>query len=142
VSAPTARPAGRSRFAARLLGERGAAAVEFALVVPLLLLVLAGIVMASQAFQTNARLSASAREGARVMALNGDVTAAVAAVHGAAGDLEIPDSGITISRPTCESAGASETVSVTVVYAESFGAGIFGVDGIDLTGRAVMRCGG
>ena len=137
-----ARPAGRSRTAARLRGERGAAAVEFALVLPLLLLLLFGIVAVSQAFQTQARLSAAAREGARVMALAGDTTQATAAVHGAAGDLDISDADIRFSRESCTTTDLLATVTVTVVYDQSFGAGLFGDLGIDLTGEAVMRCGG
>jgi Flp pilus assembly protein TadG len=155
-----ARSAGRSRSAARLRGERGAAAVEFALVVPLLLLILFGIIAASQAFQTQARLSAAAREGARVIALSGATTPATTdasttartAVHSAAGDLAVPDAGITLSRVSCPSTAVTPTgpaatdpaatVTVTVVYTKHFGAGLFGDAGIDLTGKAVMRCGG
>lgn len=155
-----ARSAGRSRFGARLLGERGAAAVEFALVVPLLLLVLLGIVAASQAFQTQARLSAAAREGARVVALSGTTpetatdatTKATTAVQSAAGDLGIPASRITFSRTSCPSTAPTPTgpaatdpaatVTVTVTYTKSFAAGLFGGAGLDLTGKAVMQCGG
>ena len=147
-----ARPAGRRSPAARLRGERGAAAVEFALVLPVLLLLLFGIVTASQAFQAQARLSAAAREGARVMALDGTTTAATAAVRGAAGDLALTDSAITFSRVSCPSTAPTgtgpavldptATVTVTVAYTKSFGAGLLGDHGIDLTGKAVMRCGG
>jgi Flp pilus assembly protein TadG len=155
-----ARSAGRSCSAARLRGERGAAAVEFALVVPLLLLVLFGIIWASQAFQAQARLSAAAREGARVIALSGSATpattdasiAARTAVHSAAGDLLVPDAGITFSRTSCPSTAVTPTgpaatdpaatVTVTVTYMHGFGAGMFGDAGIDLTGKAVMQCGG
>ena len=155
-----ARRAGRSRSAARLGGERGAAAVEFALVVPLLLLILYGIVEVSQAFQTQARLSAAAREGARVVALSGTtpqtttdaLTDATTAVQSAAGDLDVPASTITFSRASCPSTAPTPTgpavidptatVTVTIAYRKSFGAGLFGDAGIDLTGKAVMRCGG
>jgi Flp pilus assembly protein TadG len=154
-----ARPAGRSCSAARLRGERGAAAVEFALVVPLLLLVLFGIIAASQAFQTQARLSAAAREGARVIALSGttapattDATAAaMTAVQSAAGDLGLTASQIEFDRKSCPSTAPTPTgpavidptatVTVTVTFTRSFGAGLLGA-GIDLTGEAVMRCGG
>jgi Flp pilus assembly protein TadG len=138
----TARPAGRSRFAARLLGERGAAAVEFALVLPLLLLLFLGIVEFSQALQVHARLSAAAREGARIMALTSNPTEAKSAVHGAVDSLDLPDSQITISPAACASTDPTETVTVTVVYTQPFAAGLLGKSGVELTGKAVMRCGG
>jgi Flp pilus assembly protein TadG len=144
VSATSAaRPAGRSRFGARLLGERGAAAVEFALVVPLLVLIFIGIVSFSQALQVQARLSAAAREGARVVALTSDPAQGHTAVHGAVDSLDLPDSQITVS-PTapCASASPTETVTVTVSYTQPFIAGLLGSNGVELTGKAVMRCGG
>ena len=140
--------------------DAGAAAVEFALVLPLLLLLLFGIVTVSQAFQTQARLSAAAREGARVIALSGttasattDATAAAtAAAQSAAGDLGISASQIEYSRTSCPSTAPTPTgpavtdptatVTVTIAYTKSFGAGLLGDAGIDLTGEAVMRCGG
>ena len=139
----TARPAGRSRFAARLLGERGAAAVEFALVLPLLLLLFIGIVEFSQALQVHARLSAAAREGARIMALTSDPTQARTAVHAAVDSLDFPDSQITITPNACASTtDPTQTVAVTVVYTQPFAAGLLGQNGVELTGKAVMRCGG
>ncbi|WP_246080819.1 TadE/TadG family type IV pilus assembly protein [Modestobacter altitudinis] len=138
-----ARPAGRSRFAARLLGERGAAAVEFALVVPLLILLFLGIVEFSQALQVHARLSAAAREGARVVAVGGDLTQAHKAVHDAVDSLDLPDSQITISPDACPStdpADPLETVTVTITYTQPFAAGLLGKNGVELTSRAVMQC--
>ena len=152
--------AGRSRSAARLRGERGAAAVEFALVVPLLVVILFGIVWASQAFQAQARLSAAAREGARVIALSGTTTpattdattAATTAVQSAAGDLDVSAAQISFDRTSCPSTAPTPTgsaaidpaatVTVTITYTKGFGAGLFGDRGLDLTGKAVMRCGG
>jgi hypothetical protein len=142
---PAARPAGRSRFAARLLGERGAAAVEFALVLPLLILLFIGIVEFSQALQVQARLSAAAREGARVVALTSDPAKAITAVHGAVDSLDFPDSQISISPDACPSTDPTdppETVTVTVTYTQPFAAGLLGKNGVELTGKAVMRCGG
>jgi Flp pilus assembly protein TadG len=137
-----ARPAGRSRYGARLLGERGAAAVEFALVVPLLVLLFLGIVEFSQALQVDARLSAAAREGARIMALTSDPAQARSAVHAAVETLDFPDSQITVSPDSCPSADPTATVTVTVTYTQPFAAGLFGRNGVELTGTAVMRCGG
>ena len=58
----------RVRFQLRR-NERGAAAVEFALVVPLLLLLLWGIVDIGRAFYTLNNLASAVREGARSAAV-------------------------------------------------------------------------
>ncbi|MDQ3948905.1 MAG: pilus assembly protein [Gemmatimonadota bacterium] len=50
-------------------GETGAAAVEFALVAPLLVLLICGIVDLGRAYATLNQLAASAREGARLAAV-------------------------------------------------------------------------
>jgi Flp pilus assembly protein TadG len=50
-------------------GEAGAAAVEFALVAPLLVLLVCGIVDLGRAYATLNQLAASAREGARLAAV-------------------------------------------------------------------------
>jgi Flp pilus assembly protein TadG len=50
-------------------GEAGAAAVEFALVAPLLVLLICGIVDLGRAYATLNQLAASAREGARLAAV-------------------------------------------------------------------------
>ena len=49
--------------------ERGAAAVEFALVAPVLLLMVLGIAEFGQAYHVQATISQAAREGVRVMAV-------------------------------------------------------------------------
>jgi len=50
-------------------GERGAAAVEFALVAPLLVLLICGIIDLGRAYATLNQLAAAAREGARIAAV-------------------------------------------------------------------------
>ena len=72
-------------MAARRLGqERGASAVEFAMIVPLLVLLVVGIAEFGHAFSVQGTLSAAAREGARVMALQNDRASAQLAVRTAA----------------------------------------------------------
>ncbi|MGY5884690.1 TadE/TadG family type IV pilus assembly protein [Modestobacter lacusdianchii] len=129
------------RPARRLFGERGAAAVEFALVVPLLLLLLVGIMEFSKAFNTQATLAAAAREGARTIATAGTAASALSIVQSAAGSLGVPTSAISITPLTCVGAAAGTTVTVTVTHRQTFLGGVLGSSGITLTGRAAMRCG-
>ncbi|WP_222193070.1 TadE/TadG family type IV pilus assembly protein [Modestobacter italicus] len=131
----------RRRPGRRLLGERGAAAVEFALVVPVLLLLLVGIMEFSKAFNTQATLSAAAREGARTVATAGTAVSALSIVQSAAGTLGIPTSAISITPLTCVGAPAGTTVTVTVTHRQTFLGGVLGSSGVTLTGRAAMRCG-
>src|ERR1700712_5700458 len=71
----------------RLRNERGASAVEFAFIVPLLILLMLGIAEFGHAFQVQGTLSAAAREGVRAMALQNDPAAARAVVRDAASSL-------------------------------------------------------
>ncbi|MBN1092282.1 pilus assembly protein [Blastococcus sp. TML/M2B] len=127
-----------------MLGERGAAAVEFALVAPVLLLLLFGIIEFSKAFNNQATLSSAAREGARSMALGHTVAEARAAVRATLpAGFTLPDSQITMSLPSCTTAtGTNPTVTVTVRYRQNVVAGLVRGAGFDLTGKAAMRCGG
>ena len=123
--------------------ERGATAVEFALIVPLLIVLVLGIAEFGRAFQVQATLSAAAREGVRVMALQNDPAAAKAAVRDAATSLSpsITDAQISISPSTCPTTGGTTYVRLTINYSSPFLTDFFG-DGVDLTGTGVMRCNG
>ena len=128
----------------RLREERGATAVEFGMIVPLLLVLLLGIVEFGHAFQVQGSLSAAAREGARRMALQNDGTQARDAVREAAGTLDpaIADDQISIDPASCPVAADTDTdVVVTIEYPMPFLTGFFGAS-VDLTGRGVMRCQG
>jgi len=132
----------RHRTAHRLLGERGAAAVEFALVVPVLIVLLFGIIEFSKAFNTQSTLSAAAREAARTMALANDAGLARTAAQTAASSLGLTTSAIAITPLTCTGASATQLVTVTISYRQVFASGLTGRTGVDLTGTAAMRCGG
>ncbi len=63
-------------FVRRLRDEAGAAAVEFALVLPVLVLILGGIVEFGRAWNVRQVLTDAAREGARVAVVNNTMPAA------------------------------------------------------------------
>ena len=127
----------------KVQSERGAAAVEFALIVPLLIVLVLGIVEFGRAFQVQATLAAAAREGARVLALQGDKAAVEAAVQSASSSLNpgVTSGGITVSPALCEGAPAGTNATVTVDYPMPFLTGFFGT-AIDLSAEGVMRCNG
>ena len=128
----------------RLLGERGAVAVEFALVVPLLLIFLFSIVSVSRAFQVQATLSAAARESARTMAIQNDLPAARSAALAVASAADVPLSSgqVTVSPTSCTGKPATQNITVTITYsfqpAGSFAGGV----AFPITSKAVFRCGG
>ena len=127
-----------------LRGERGATAVEFAFIMPLLIVLVLGIAEFGRAFQVSGQLSAAAREGVRVMALQNDPAAARNAVRNAAPALDpaVTNAQITITPASCPVTGtANTTVRLTVTYPMPFLTDFFG-SGVDLTGTGVMRCNG
>jgi Flp pilus assembly protein TadG len=129
---------------AQLRGERGATAVEFAFILPLLIVLVLGIAEFGHAFQVSGTLSAAAREGVRVMALQNDPAAARNAVRTAAPSLNpgVTNAQIAIAPASCPTTGAtSTTVRLTVTYPMPFLTGFFG-SGVTLHGTGVMRCNG
>ena len=128
----------------RLRSERGASAVEFAFIVPLLLLLALGIAEFGRAFQVEGTLSAAAREGVRIMALQNDQTAARSMVRSVASSLNpaITDAQITISPSSCPAVYTpGSSVQLTISYRLTLLTGFFGA-GLDLHSSGVMRCNG
>ena len=126
-----------------LRDERGATAVEFAFILPLLIVLVLGIAEFGRAFQVSGTLSAAAREGVRVMALQNDPAAARAAVRNATTSLDpaVTNAQIAITPATCPQTGGSTSVRLTITYPMPFLTDFFG-SGVDLTGTGVMRCNG
>jgi Flp pilus assembly protein TadG len=127
----------------RLRSERGAVAVEFALVLPLLLLILLAIMEFGRAYNVQLSLTNAARETARTMAIKStslsDADAwntAVTAGKNASPALDLAKMKFT--QPAACS--ADPTVDVVITYDYGTLTGI--VAPMKLQGKAAMRCGG
>ncbi|WP_400158604.1 TadE/TadG family type IV pilus assembly protein [Arthrobacter sp. BPSS-3] len=119
--------------------ERGAVAVEFALLAPVLVMLLLGIMEFGRAYNVQVSLSSAAREGVRVMAITNNPTGARTAVKNAAVAVQpaLTDSNITVTPTVCTS---GTQVTVKVSYTLSTLTGIAGP--FPLEGTGVMLCGG
>jgi Flp pilus assembly protein TadG len=97
--------------------DRGAAAVEFALVLPLLLLLVFGIIDFGRALNAQITLTQAAREGARLAALGQSAATVTSQAQAAATDL----SPVTVAVTGCAvGAGGTANATVTVTYHFSF----------------------
>jgi Flp pilus assembly protein TadG len=123
--------------------ERGAVAVEMAIVLPLLLLILIGTMEFGRVFNVQNSLTQAAREGARH-----------AAIHYSDGTLDVEGTalsaapsldglGVTVSDNADDCApGANVEVTTNVSLSSMSGFLDAGIFPIALTGVGVMRCGG
>ncbi|MBG6216402.1 Flp pilus assembly protein TadG [Arthrobacter sp. CAN_A6] len=122
--------------------ERGAAAVEMALVLPVLILLLLGIMEFGRAFNTQITLTNAARESVRVMAITKSDSDARTSAKSAAQALNpaLNDPNIVITTSPSGTCTAPAEVSVTITYSLSTLTGIAGP--FTMEGRSVMLCGG
>jgi len=130
--------------------DRGAAAVEFALVLPMLLLVIFGLIDFGRLLNAQVKVTEAAREGARAAAVAGMGDDHADAAEGRA---QIVDEGIEVVAPStfCEPPYTDDedaTVHTEYVFewitpvgdiAALFGGGGWG-DPITVTGTGVMPC--
>ena len=135
-----------AHLARRRHDQRGAAAVEFALILPLLVLLVFGIVQFSIYFNRMQGLHAAAREGARIGALpqssqteiRDKVTSALAGV--------LPSSAspsITISPSSgnpCDLKPPGSKVTVTVSAPTDIDIPLFGAKTVTVTGKGEFKC--
>ncbi len=118
-------------------GEGGAAAIELALILPVLVLLLFGIIEFGRGYNAKIEITGAAREGARVLALDsGDPAATVAA---AAPTLDAGNLQVTTSGSPCVT---GTQASVTVSYPFDYNIPLFGTNTITLSSTGVMRCDG
>ncbi|WP_347060143.1 TadE/TadG family type IV pilus assembly protein [Blastococcus sp. HT6-30] len=107
--------------------------MELALLLPVLLVLVLGIVEFGRAFQVQATLAAAAREGARAFALDRDADVNAAVIEASASlDTTLIDTYPEVEADNC---------IVKVDYPMSFLTDFFGAT-IDLSATGVMRCNG
>ena len=123
--------------------DRGAAAVEFALVLPVLVALLLGIIEFGYAMYVQATIAGAAREGARALAINTSSTASAqsVAMQAALPAVTLNSSEISADSSLCSTANPSAAVTVKINYPYSGIAGLL-PHSITITGTGVMRCGG
>lgn len=118
--------------------DRGAVAVEFALVAPILLTLVAGIVEFSHAYNLQISVTQAAREAARNMAITNDQAEAQAAAAQGAPGLATNTFTYTFTPAACS---ADQNATVGISYTTNTLTGLFGST-VTLTGVGAMRCGG
>jgi Flp pilus assembly protein TadG len=117
--------------------DDGAALVEFAIVLSLLVMLVFGIVEFGRAYNAQITLTHATREGVRVLAITQDSAAARAATAGAATTLD--PSKLTISTAECSPGYPTQVVAS---YPFFLSIPLVGERTLTLSSTAVMRCGG
>ncbi len=116
--------------------QKGQALVEFALVLPIFIVVLFGIMEFGRLWETINVITSAAREGARAASVSGGSSKAIAAATNVLSAANITDANITVSGPN-----ASDEVIVTVqiTYSPITGAIVPGINNISLSRSTTMR---
>ncbi len=126
--------------------DRGAAAVELALVLPVLLLLVVGIIGFGHAYHVQTVLGNAARDGVRVLALSREADAAdrarTAAIDSASPSVTLTADQIAVTPENCDpgAGGTPATARVTITLSDFTPLGGFFT--LDLTGTGSMRCNG
>lgn len=103
----------------RKVGDEGASAVEMAVVLPLLLMIVFGVIQFGYMFFAWNSMATAAGQAARYMAIHNDQAGARDLAHQVlpgADDLGITDADITFSFSSGTSCAPDRTVAVTIVH--------------------------
>lgn len=114
--------------------DRGAALLEFVLVVPILLTLLVGLIDFGRAYSMQVQLHGAAREGARALSLGKTSADVSAATRAAAPGMTISS----VSQTACAGSGSTATVTVGASYTFSIPFVPLGTRSLSAT--AAMRC--
>jgi Flp pilus assembly protein TadG len=116
--------------------EHGIVAVELAMIMPLLMLVLFAIIECGRYYNATIATTHAAREAVRTVALS------TGSPQGAATSAASPLSVSAVSLTTCPLSGTGANASVRVDHSFSYDIPFFRTRNITISRTAVMRCGG
>lgn len=128
--------------------ERGQALAEFALVLPLLLLLIAGIIEFGRAWNIQQAVTDASREGARLAvisdgatmdAVHAKVEARLADAHIKVADIDTIEFSPAASWKPPQPDGSSMTVTVRVNYEIPFLGALMGLGPVKIGAETVMR---
>lgn len=123
--------------------DRGSQAVEFAILVPVLLLIVAGIVTFGFVFNAQITATQAAREGARLAAICAQdatcLSTVKAQVEAHAPGLTLADDQISVT--SCPANSPTSSATVTITYVENLHIPPLSA-GVTLHGIASTPCGG
>jgi Flp pilus assembly pilin Flp len=117
--------------------EKGASAVEFALILPLLIMLVFGIVEFGIAFNNYVTITHAAREGARIAAVDLNNPDLKNIIIERSYPVSITPDDITISTP--EGTNIGDPVEVEITYNISITIPLVGSWDIPLKNKAIMR---
>jgi Flp pilus assembly protein TadG len=128
----------------RLRSERGAAAVEFALVLPFLLLLLLGIIEYGRLFYLQNSLTNAARVAARTMVIESSAQMATAAAdaQSRAVSAAVVSPALSSGQVSVSACAANSATTVTISYPISQLSGFMPGFPTTLIGKAQMQCEG
>lgn len=118
--------------------SRGAAVVEFALIMPILILLVFGIFEFGRAYNAKVTLTHAAREAVRDYTINGDEADAIATGVNAAPAL----SGVTVTIVDSCDGTPGDDAEAEASWVLDYTIPLFNSGSITLDESAVMRCGG
>jgi Flp pilus assembly protein TadG len=95
-------------------GRRGAAVVEFAVVSPVLLLILLGMIECGRMIMVQQALTTAVREGARAASLTGTAGAAINAVEEFLAGVGVRGSSVKVTPGSSGITGHGQPITVTV----------------------------
>ena len=120
--------------------RRGAAMVEFALILPVLVLILFGVIEFGRMVMVHQVLVNASREGARLAVLPGTTSAQVQnTIDGYMASAGITGHTATFPDPNTIPPGQSLTVSVSVPYEDVSWGGMYYLGDAELEADVVMR---
>ncbi len=118
--------------------ERGAIAVEFALLIPIFIVLVMGVIEFGRGYNATIELTGAVREGARALALGDSETEARDAVIAASPGLDPAQMAFVIDQCT----SGNERARITASYPVEYDIPFVMQGEWNISREAVMRCGG